>query len=471
MEGVGAAGVLSGPFPWVDDRQAGDDDQHLAQAALTLGLQQHPGQPRVQRQRGQPVTDRGEPGALPSAGSASAPSSVSSRIPSATWLRSGASTNGKSATSPSPASVICRITEARLVRRISGSVNCGPAPQILLAIEADAHAGRDPTAASGALVRRGLGDRLDRQSLHLGPGRVPRDPGGAGVDHVPDAGHGERGLRDVGGQYDPPAGVGCEDPLLLRGGQPGVQRQDLGGPRLVAPECLGGIADLPLAGQEDQDVARAQGAQLGDRVHDAADLVGLAVGQQRAIAHLDRIGPARNLDDRRTGALGPGEVRREPRRVDGRRGDDDLQIMAAQGQLPQVPEQEVDVEAAFVGLVENDRVVATEVAVAADLGQQHAVGHHLEPGRAGRVPGEPDLVAHQVPDLGAQLVRDPLGHSTGRDPPRLGVTDRTAAQLKTDLRQLGGLPDPVSPATISTWCASIAWAISSCHAVMGSAGS
>jgi hypothetical protein len=49
--------------------------------------------------------------------------------------------------------------------------------------------------------------------------------------------------------------------------------------------------------------------------------------------------------------------------------------------LPQVAEQEVDVEAAFVGLVEDDRVVATEVTVAADLGQQHAVGHHLEPGR------------------------------------------------------------------------------------------
>ncbi len=38
---------------------------------------------------------------------------------------SGGSRNGKSAISPSPAAAIARITEARLVRRISGSVNSG----------------------------------------------------------------------------------------------------------------------------------------------------------------------------------------------------------------------------------------------------------------------------------------------------------------------------------------------------------
>ena len=38
---------------------------------------------------------------------------------------SGGSTNGKRATSPSPIAVICKMTDARLVRRISGSVNSG----------------------------------------------------------------------------------------------------------------------------------------------------------------------------------------------------------------------------------------------------------------------------------------------------------------------------------------------------------
>ena len=38
---------------------------------------------------------------------------------------SGGSMNGNAATSPSPRDAICKMTEARLVRRISGSVNSG----------------------------------------------------------------------------------------------------------------------------------------------------------------------------------------------------------------------------------------------------------------------------------------------------------------------------------------------------------
>ena len=56
-----------------------------------------------------------------------APSSVSSAIPSRTERASGGSRNGNEPTSPNPIAVICRITEARLVRRISGSVNSGRA--------------------------------------------------------------------------------------------------------------------------------------------------------------------------------------------------------------------------------------------------------------------------------------------------------------------------------------------------------
>ena len=33
--------------------------------------------------------------------------------------------NGKSPISPRPSAAICKMTAARLVRRISGSVNCG----------------------------------------------------------------------------------------------------------------------------------------------------------------------------------------------------------------------------------------------------------------------------------------------------------------------------------------------------------
>lgn len=52
-------------------------------------------------------------------------SSSSSRRPSVICRASGGSTNGKRAMSPRPSEVICRMTEARLVRWISGSVNSG----------------------------------------------------------------------------------------------------------------------------------------------------------------------------------------------------------------------------------------------------------------------------------------------------------------------------------------------------------
>ncbi len=55
----------------------------------------------------------------------SAPSSMSVRWPSRTSRPSGGSTKGKASMSPSRSACICRITAARLVRWISGSVNAG----------------------------------------------------------------------------------------------------------------------------------------------------------------------------------------------------------------------------------------------------------------------------------------------------------------------------------------------------------
>ena len=51
--------------------------------------------------------------------------SSSSVKPSLIFLLSGACTNGNCAISPKPKASICKITEAKFVRRISGSVNSG----------------------------------------------------------------------------------------------------------------------------------------------------------------------------------------------------------------------------------------------------------------------------------------------------------------------------------------------------------
>ena len=61
----------------------------------------------------------------PPSAAVSAPSSKSRTRPSFTVRRSGGSMNGKEAMSPRRRASICRMTDARLVRRISGSVNAG----------------------------------------------------------------------------------------------------------------------------------------------------------------------------------------------------------------------------------------------------------------------------------------------------------------------------------------------------------
>ena len=246
-----------------------------------------------------------------------------------------------------------------------------------------------------------------------------------------------RGLGHVGGQHDAAAGVVLEDPLLLGGGQPGVERQHLGVGQVEGPQGVGGVADLALAGEEHEHVAGAGPAQLLHRVGDAGDLVA-ALLVEGPVPHLDREGAAADLDDRRAA-----EVLGEALGLDGGRGDDDLEVGALRQQLGEVAEDEVDVEAALVGLVDDDRVVGPQHAVALELVEQDAVGHQLHEGAVADLVGEAHGVADGLADLDVELLGDAAGHRAGRQPPGLGVADHpldAAPELEADLGDLGGLP-------------------------------
>jgi hypothetical protein len=91
--------------------------------------------------------------------------------------------------------------------------------------------------------------------------------------------------------------VGLPDPLLGRVGLAREQRQDLDVVAQPALERVGGVADLALAGEEDEDVAGALAQELVDGVADRVGLVGVLLGL--AIADLDRVGAPGDLDDRR----------------------------------------------------------------------------------------------------------------------------------------------------------------------------
>ena len=460
---VGLRLELGRPLARVLERQRRGDDDHVAHAPEPLGLQDHPPQPRVDRQPRQPASDAGQPWALLRSSLQGSQLleqlDAGGHVALVRWLH-----EREPAELAEPERGHLQDDAGQVGAQDLGVGELRPAVEVLLGVQPDRDARRDPAAAARALVGRRLADRLDRQPLHLGAHGVARDPRDAGVDDVPDAGHGQRGLGDVGGEHDPAPGVGLEDPVLLGGREPGVQRDhlDRADGRRTPPVALvetqrflqrvRGVPDLPLARQEHQDVAGALGRQLLDRVDDRLGLVAddrlallILLGEldERPVADVDRVGPPGHLDDRRRLPAAVGEVGGEPLGVDGRRGDDQLQVGPLREQALEVAEQEVDVEAPLVGLVDDDRVVLPQLTVPLELGEQDAVGHQLEPAGLRRPVGEPHLVADQLPQLGAELLRDPLGDRPGRDPARLGVPDQLllpAPELQADLRQLGGLP-------------------------------
>ena len=119
-----------------------------------------------------------------------------------------------------------------------------------------------------------------------------------------------------------------------------------------------------------------------------------------------------------------------------------MKVVATFGESPQVTEQEVDVERPFVGFVDDDRVLTTQIRVALEFGEEDAVGHGLDEGAVADLIGEPDRVADQFTHLGAELVSDPAGDRAGREAAGLGVADHgvdSPSQFQTELGDLGRL--------------------------------
>ncbi len=430
-----AAGALAD----ILDGQRGGDHHDLVDAGVALGLEHHAPEGGVEGQAGQPLPEPGQASVvggtigLERAELLEQGHAVGDVVPIG-WLDEG---EGLDITQPEGGHLQDDRRQVGAQDLRLGEL--GPGAVVVLGVEPDAHAGGDPAAAAGPLVGRRLGDRLDREALDLGPLVVPGDPGRAGVDHRSDAGHGERGLGDVGGDDDPSAGMGREHPVLLGGRQAGEEGKHLGVAQAQPLDGVGGVADLPLARLEHQHVARHLAEQAGHGVGDRLRLVLPLV--DRLVAHVHRIRPARDLDDRCRTVVA-GEVSGEALRVDGGRGDDHLQVGPAREQLTEVAEDEVDVQAPLVGLVDDDRVVGRQGPVALELVEQDPVGHHLEPGVGADPVGEADGVAHESTHLDVELLRHPLGHRPGRDATGLGVTDASPAQFQADLGELRALARP-----------------------------
>ncbi len=253
--------------------------------------------------------------------------------------------------------------------------------------------------------------------------------------------------------------VRLEDAVLLGRRQPCVERQDLRVAQIAATECVGDVVDFPLAAEEHEHVAGALALEFADRIDHRSDLVPsitrivLVVRAVRPVADLDRVRPSLDDEHGRGHAIGR-EVLGEAVGVDRRRRDDHLEVGPLRQQLLEVAEDEVDVEAAFVGLVDDERVVAAEHPVALQLVEQDAVGHHPQERPVADTIVEADGVPDGFTDRRADLVGDALGDRSGGDTAGLRVADHAVDTASGEQDRASGswvlLPEPVSPATITT---------------------
>jgi hypothetical protein len=462
---VGGGTDLGRALSRILDGQRRDDDGDLSPAPRLRAGDDHPGQARIDREDGELPSDLGDadlPG--PVTGQGPEFGQHRSSVPHGSGLRRGEEREVEDLL------IACGEAEVGHLQDDAGEVRAedlgigefGSGLEVLLRVQADADAFAGAARPTLALVRTRLGDPLDRQPLDPGAVGIARDPGGADIDDVLDSGHGQRGLGHVRGQHDAGAAVRAEDLLLLTGREPGEQRHDLpiAHPRTsaqVVGQRIGGVADLAFAGEEDEDVAGLLGGELIDggddavglllhprlvvaRVTGTVDIVVIGFVPERPVADLDRVGPTLDRDDR-----GVIEVRGERFGIDRRRGDDHLEVRATAEDLFEVAEEEIDVEAAFVRLVDDDDFVVAQQFVAGEFGQQDAIGHHLHPRGVGDLRGEAHLIADGVSEVLVEFVGDAFGHGPGRDPSGLSVTDESVdaeTELQADLRQLRGLARP-----------------------------
>ena len=135
-----------------------------------------------------------------------------------------------------------------------------------------------------------------------------------------------------------------------------------------------GPADLGLPRQEHQHRARIRPQRpqghLGDRILDPPVRVALGV------AGLHREGPALGGYDR-----GIAQQPRDPGAVQGRRHDQDAQILAQPAlRIARDGQAQIGVEGALVEFVEQDRPDAGKLRIFEDHAREHTLGDHLDPG-------------------------------------------------------------------------------------------
>ena len=125
--------------------------------------------------------------------------------------------------------------------------------------------------------------------------------------------------------------------------------------------------------------------------------------------------------------------------VDGGRGNDEFEIWPLGQDLFEITQQEVNVEAAFVCLIDDDGVVVFQKSVALESIEQDTVGHDFDLGFWARLISEAHLVANKATEFYLELFGNTFCYCPGCDTPGLGVSNAGAAQFQAHLGYLSGL--------------------------------
>ena len=190
------------------------------------------------------------------------------------------------------------------------------------------------------------------------------------------------------------------------------------------------LADLLLAGHEDEDVAAAR--RVAVELEAAGDGgLGVVVDGRRRVEDVDGVGPPGHADDGRVveeaGEGGDVERRGHEQDPQGPR-----RRAPRPGRAPHEAAEHVRVQRALVGLVDDDARVVGQLRVPEALADHETVRREFHGRRGRHLALEAHGVAHGLADGAAPLVGDALADREHRDAPRLRDADARAPRAAAE---------------------------------------
>ena len=140
------------------------------------------------------------------------------------------------------------------------------------------------------------------------------------------------------------------------------------------------------------------------------------------IPHIERVQPARHIDDRTSV-----EERRDRPGIECRRHDDDAEVVAGAPGLLRQRDGQIGVNAALVKLVDDDRLEVRQQRIVLQARRQHALRRDKQLRPWAKASVEADLPAYLVANRPAALERDALRDRARGNAPRLQQNQRAIA--------------------------------------------